>query len=157
MSDPGPDSPAAMEILPGCWQETRRVDMIAGGLLHIRELLHPEFYNAIGALWTVVESTGFRLRDLSDLFPIYTDRVSLIRYYLHIVLPCLQKTLEDMKVYVGNTDMDTRVQWCMLRERLDDEGGLLLTERFELYEGFLVQLIWHLSRYVITRALGGGN
>lgn len=119
-----------MEELFGCWQEARRCDRVAGELLRIRSATELEFYNPITALLREVESTSRLLRDLHDLFPIYRSRVSIILHYLTVILPCLQKTLRDMLIYIDHEAIPAPRQWTLMMERLSDQGGMGLTPRF---------------------------
>jgi hypothetical protein len=89
-----------MEELLGCWQEARRADKVAGRLLHIRSTLQQEFYEHITAVLNEIESTSRLLRDLHDLSSLYRSRIPLIVYYLNVLLPSLQKTLQQMTIYV---------------------------------------------------------
>lgn len=130
-----------MDELFGCWQEARRADRVATELLRIRATTDLEYYDRITALLREVETTSRLLRDLHDLFPIYRDRVSIILYYLTIILPCLQKTLRDMMIYIDHGALPPYRQWELMIDRLSDQGGMGLTPRFVMYIEFLVQLV----------------
>jgi hypothetical protein len=119
-----------MEELFGCWREAQRCDRVATELLRIRSALNLDFYDHITELLREVESTSRLLRDLHDLFPIYKSRVPIVLYYLTVVLPCLQKTLRDMMIYVDNDALPPGSQWVLLKERLSEQGGMALAARF---------------------------
>ena len=113
----------------GCWQEARRCDRAATELYRIRDTIELEFWEAVTFLLREVESTSRLLRDLHDLFPIYKARVPIVIHYLTIILPCLQKTLRDMMIYIDNA-IPAPTQWEYLNERLSNQGGMGLTPRF---------------------------
>jgi hypothetical protein len=119
-----------MEELSGCWREAQRCDRVAKELLRIRQHLSADFRNPITDLLREVESTSRLLRDLHDLFQIYRSRVSIILYYLSVVLPCLCKTLRDMCIYVDNDAIPSITQWTLMNERLSEQGGMALANRF---------------------------
>jgi hypothetical protein len=136
-----------MQEVSGCWWEARRCDLVAAALLRIRAALSLDFYNPITDLLREVESTSRLLRDLYDLFPVYKSSVPTLIYYLNVLLPCLCKTLRDMMIYIDNDALPPLTQWALVNERLAEQGGMSLTERFVMYIEFLVQLVRLLSRY----------
>jgi hypothetical protein len=119
-----------MEELFGCWQEARRCDRVASELVRIRRTTELELWDPITALLREVESTSRLLRDLHDLFPIYRSRVSIVLYYLTVILPCLQKTLRDMMIYIDHEAIPASRQWELVNTRLSDQGGMGLAPRF---------------------------
>jgi len=135
-----------MEECFGCWQEARRADKIASILLAIRTALDPEYYENISAVLKEVESASRLLRDLYDLFPIYRTRVPVVIYYLNVILPTFQKTMRDMLIYIDNEDLPPRTQWTLMSQRLADQGGMTLAQRFVMYCEALVQTVRLLSR-----------
>lgn len=135
-----------MEELFGCWQEARRADKVADKLLAIRTALNPEYYENISAVLKEVESASRLLRDLYDLFPIYRNRVPIVLYYLTVILPTLCKTMRDMMIYIDNDDLPIRSRWTLMAERLSDQGGITLAQRFAMYCEALVQTVRLLSR-----------
>lgn len=134
-----------MEECFGCWQEARRADKVASLLLTLRTSL-PEYYENISAVLREVESASRLLRDLYDLFPIYRARVPMVRYYLNVILPTFQKTLLDMLNYVDNGELPARTQWTLMGQRLGEQGGMTLAQRFGMYCEALVQTVRLLSR-----------
>ncbi|KAF4625426.1 hypothetical protein G7Y89_g12738 [Cudoniella acicularis] len=135
-----------MEELFGCWQEAKRADKVAAQLLSLRTDLDPEYYENISAVLKEVECSSRLLRDLYDLFPIYRTRVPVVLYYLNVILPTLCKTMRDMMIYIDNADLPTRTQWRLMTERLGDQGGMTLAQRFAMYCEALVQTVRLLSR-----------
>jgi hypothetical protein len=135
-----------MEECFGCWQEARRADKVAAILLALRTALDPEYYENISAVLKEVESASRLLRDLYDLFPIYRTRVPVVLYYLNVILPTFQKTMRDMLIYIDNGDLSARTQWTLMSQRLSDQGGMTLAQRFVMYCEALVQTVRLLSR-----------
>ncbi|TVY93888.1 hypothetical protein LAWI1_G000531 [Lachnellula willkommii] len=135
-----------MEGCFGCWQEAQRADKVAGFLLALRTALKPEYYENISAVLKEVESASRLLRDMYDLFPIYRTRVPVVLYYLNIILPTFQKTMRDMLIYIDNGEIPARTQWTLMSQRLSDQGGMTLAQRFVMYCEALVQTVRLLSR-----------
>jgi hypothetical protein len=134
-----------MEELFGCWQEARRADKISSRLLVIRTELD-EHYDHISAVLKEVECSSRLLRDLHDLFPIYRSRVSMVLYYLQIILPTMCKTMRDMTIYIENDELSTKLQWVLMNDRMSAQGGTTLLQRFAMYCEALVQTVRLLSR-----------
>ncbi|TVY20031.1 hypothetical protein LARI1_G002115 [Lachnellula arida] len=130
-----------MEGCFGCWQEAQRADKVAGFLLALRTALKPEYYENISAVLKEVESASRLLRDMYDLFPIYRTRVPVVLYYLNIILPTFQKTMRDMLIYIDNGEIPARTQWTLMSQRLSDQGGMTLAQRFVMYCEALVQTV----------------
>ena len=120
----------------GCWLEARRCDRAATELLRIRNTTELAFWNPVTILLKEVETTSVLLRDLHDLFFIYRGRISIVLYYLTVILPCLQKTLRDMMIYIDHEAVPALTRWKLLNRRLDDQGGMGLAPRFVMYPIF---------------------
>lgn len=135
-----------MEGCFGCWQEAQRADKVAVILLDLRTALKPEYYENISAVLKEIESASRLLRDLYDLFPIYRARVPVVIYYLNIILPTFQKTMRDMLIYIDNGELPARTRWTLMSQRLSDQGGTTLAQRFVMYCEALVQTVRLLSR-----------
>ena len=144
-----------MEELFGVWREAARADKVAAHLSRIRHDLSEEYFERITAVLREVESSSRLLRDFHDLFPIYRSRVPIVLYYLQVILPCYCKTLRDMVIYLDNSELNPRRQWVLMNERLNDQGGMTLPQRFVMYIDFMVQLIRLLSRCEISTPLIG--
>jgi hypothetical protein len=111
----------------GCWREAERCDRVTIQLVRIRhELTTAEPTPLVAA----VESTSRLLRDVHDLYPLYRARAPIVMYYLTLVLPCLCKTSRDMMVCISNEELPSPRQWALVNERLGDQGGMSLVDRF---------------------------
>lgn len=71
-----------------CWWAAARADDIASALSLIRTSLPANTHADITNVINEVLHSGSLLRDLSDLLRIYRNRVSLVREFLRILLPC---------------------------------------------------------------------
>ncbi|PQE06393.1 Peptidase SUMO Sentrin Ubl1 protein [Rutstroemia sp. NJR-2017a WRK4] len=130
----------------GCWREAQRADQVAAALVRVRDELSPESADAISPILEHLDATSRLLRDLHDLFPIHRSRVPIINHYLTVILPCLQKTLRDMKAYLDCEDFAPETQWNLIQERLNNQGEMTLVNRFVMYVDYLVQVVRLLSR-----------
>ena len=101
-----------MDTVEGCWREAVRCDRVSEELLRIRSTTELEYYDHITDLLREVETTSRLLRDIHDLFPIYRSRVTIVTYYLTVILPCLQKTLRDMMIYINHENLPALTQVC---------------------------------------------
>lgn len=135
-----------MELFAGCWHEAQRAEFIAAELKRIHTALYPDFSVYINTVVKEVHSSSRLLRDLCDLSSIYTSRTPMITYHLEVILPCLCKTLMDMKCYVCRPDLSPAAQWLRMSDQLKEQGGMSLWHRFIMYNGYLVQLVRLLSR-----------
>lgn len=111
----------------GCWREAERCDRVALQLVRISEELNTQDTTP---LLLAVESTSRLLRDVHDLYPLYRARAPVLPYYLALVLPCLYKTARDMMVCISNDELPSPRQWALVNERLGDQGGMPLVDRF---------------------------
>jgi len=131
----------------GCWLEAQRCDRVALELLRLRNDLLP-FHEQISTLLREVETTSRLLRDLHDLLKLYISRSPIVVYYLHVILPCLSRTLRDMMIYLKADQLPCLAQWTLMVERLSDQGGMPLVHRIVLYIEYLVQIVRLLSRFL---------
>lgn len=132
------------EFALGCWREAQRADKVAAHLSLIRSNL-ADFSDHITTVVKEVERSSRLLRDLYDLFPIYKSRVPNVRYYLDIILPCFQWTLQHMMVYMDTQTLPEKARWTLMCERLGAEG-MTLAARFSIFVDFLIQIVRLLSR-----------
>ncbi|KAH8805292.1 hypothetical protein F5884DRAFT_681119 [Xylogone sp. PMI_703] len=130
----------------GCWLEAQRTDLIARNIYHLRNALDLKFSEQTTALLRQIEITSRLLRDLYDLFPIYQSRVTILTYFLQVLIPCLERTLRDMRVYVDNKGLQPTQQWTLMIERLGEQEGITIIQRFAMYNAFLVHLVQLLTR-----------
>ncbi|KAL5352644.1 hypothetical protein ACLOAV_002592 [Pseudogymnoascus australis] len=84
-----------------CWWEAQRASDIAAALTRIRTSLSPPSHAAITNVINEILHSGSLLRDLSDLLRIYRNRVCLVREFLHILLPCFGRSMDDIRFLLG--------------------------------------------------------
>lgn len=128
-----------------CWWLAKRTDDIASALSRIRISLSSASHATITNVISEILHSGSLLRDLSDLLRIYRDRVSLVRQFLRILVPCLERSVEDIRYALGGKG-SLRQVWGGIVERMGGEGGGSLYTRFIMYNGYMVQLVRLLSR-----------
>ncbi|OBT79163.1 hypothetical protein VF21_01791 [Pseudogymnoascus sp. 05NY08] len=128
-----------------CWWLAKRSDDISSALSRIRISLSSTSHATITNIINEILHSSSLLRDLSDLLRIYRDRVSLVRGFLGILLPCLDRSVEDIRYALGGKG-SLRVVWGGIVEGMGGEGGGSLYTRFIMYNGYMVQLVRLLSR-----------
>ncbi|OBT91003.1 hypothetical protein VE02_00184 [Pseudogymnoascus sp. 03VT05] len=128
-----------------CWWLAKRSDDISSALSRIRISLSSASHASITNVINEILHSSSLLRDLSDLLRIYRDRVSLVRQFLGILLPCLDRSVEDIRYLLGEKGSFRQV-WGGIVERMGGEGGGSLYTRFIMYNGYMVQLVRLLSR-----------
>ncbi|KFY08077.1 hypothetical protein V492_06556 [Pseudogymnoascus sp. VKM F-4246] len=127
------------------WWLAQRADDIAAALTRIRTSLTSSSHASITNVINEVLHSGSLLRDLSDLLRIYRNRVSLVREFLNILLPCFERTVEDIRYLLGEKGSLASV-WGGMERAMEREGGGSLYTRFIMYNGYMVQLVRLLSR-----------
>lgn len=130
----------------GCWWEAKRCDDVAAALTRIRTSLDASAHADITNVINEVLHSGSLLRDLSDLLRIYRNRVSLVREFLGILLPCLERSVDDIRHHLGEKGVTFKQVWMSITARMSREGGGSLYTRFIMYNGYMVQLVRLLSR-----------
>lgn len=136
-----------------CWREAEKADDIVAQLTRIRRGLDPTFVEEVKDVVREIAKSSMLLRDLSDLFKIYRERVELVLTYLMILLPCLRRTLLDIKDIVGDLSHTTRPFqqiWTRILHVMSAEAGVSLRTRFRVYNDFLIELVRLLSRFEAT-------
>ncbi|OBT67905.1 hypothetical protein VE03_02435 [Pseudogymnoascus sp. 23342-1-I1] len=128
-----------------CWWEARRATDLAAALTRIRASLPPPTHADITNVINELLHSGSLLRDLSDLLRIYRSRVALVRAFWDILLPCLGRSVDDIRFLLGGKG-GLEVVWERIRGRIEGEGGGSLYTRFIMYNGYMVQLVRLLSR-----------
>jgi hypothetical protein len=145
-----------MAELLACWREAERAFDIAAALHQIKNEVDILLVNEVAEVTRQIWLASKLLRDLFDLFPFYSERGHFLLDYLNIILPCLRRTLQDIRYHIGNypTNSFERI-WIDLDEDLQRQSDVSLRERFTLYNNFLVQLVQLLSRSEATFPLIG--
>lgn len=145
-----------MAELLACWREADRADDIAAALYRIQSEVDALLVSEVAYVTRQIQFSSRLLRDLYDLFPIYSERGEYLLGYITLFLPCFRRTLQDIWRHIGNYPVYTFERiWIDLDDDLQRQGDLSLRERFTLYNDFLVQLIRLLSRLEACRPVIG--
>lgn len=133
--------------LLACWVEADRADDVAAALHRIQSAVDILLANEVADVTKQIQLSAKLLRDFYDLFLIYSERGDYLLDYLDVVLPCFRRTLQDIKLYIGNYPVHTcnRI-WVDIDDHFQRQSDLSLRDRFKLYNDFLVSLNWLLSR-----------
>lgn len=151
-------SPGSIEthLVSGCVREAERSEIVAMRLDALRATLAENFHAHLFSLAEEIRMCSVVLRDIADKAQVYSSRVSIVLNYLNVVLPCLCKTLRDITDYYENRTMSKEIRWRTMYHKMSAEAqGMTLSQRFHLYQQFLVQLRAMLIKYVVVREEGG--
>ena len=129
-----------------CWWEAKRADDVAAALTRIRTELEASSHADITNVINEVLHSGSLLRDLSDLLRIYRSRVCLVRDFLLIFLPCFERTMDDIRHYLGEKGASYKRIWMIITAKMSVEASTSVYTRFIMYNGYMVQLVRLLSR-----------
>lgn len=136
-----------MAGLLGCWREAERAEDIAAALYRIRLEVDSLLLDDVEDVMAQVQFSSRLLRDLYDLSPIYKVRAHIIQEYLAVLLPCYKRTLQDIFHHLGDPALPFQQIWINLYNQLSIGDGVPLGDRFDIYNGFLIQLVLLLSRF----------
>jgi hypothetical protein len=136
-----------MEELRVAWREAQRAEDIAAALYRIRPEVDFGSARDIEDVVLLMRRASEKLKDLYDLAPIYSERVAAVVEYLPTLLPCLGRTLEDIRQYLSQAGLASFQRiWINIVDHLLEEAQVRPVERFRVYSDFLTQLVRLLSR-----------
>jgi hypothetical protein len=137
-----------IHLLQGCWLEADRADVV---WLHLQGLLKCVSGSEYPLLMATIEEIRYSsaiLRELADLSQIHQDRVPVVLNYLNTVLPCLSRTLRDIKSHYEDKALSRHKRWQKMNHDMAEEvDGIYLAERFHIYKSYLMCL-----RDLLTRS-----
>lgn len=134
----GSSDPVEVHLLQGCCREAERADLVAVGLEQLRAALPESFHGHLIALAEEVRGSSSLLRDLADRSQVHIARVPVVLTYLHVLLPCLCRTLRDITAHYEDKTISREIRWRKMYNTMTEEaGGLPLPQRFVLYNHFL--------------------
>ena len=146
--DPDPAVQEDIELYRGCCREAERSDAMWLRLEGLRKSLPPGNHMHLVATIEGMRGTAQVLRELADLSQLHKDRVPVVLYHLDIGLPCLQRTLQDILQFYEDQKLSLDNRWRKMYHTMKDEAdGLLLPQRFMLYNQFFTSLKDLLTRY----------
>jgi hypothetical protein len=145
-----------MAVLLECWREAERAYDIAAALHRIKSEVDILLVNEVAEVTRQIWLASTLLRDLYDLFPFYRQRGHYLLDYLSVILPCLRRTLQDLRYHIGNYPAHSFERiWIDIDEDFQRQSDVSLRTRFTLYNDFLVQLVQLLSRSEASSPLIG--
>lgn len=145
MSDTG----SAGQILGSCCQEAMGADFVASCLDNLCSTLPDQMRPHIIASSDGLRMCGRLLRDIVGHSNIHYTRVPLALDYLDMLLPCLHRTIGDIRKYYDDSSLSKDIRWRTMYHKMTDEaGGIPLPQRFALFNQYLVLLDQMLIRYV---------
>jgi hypothetical protein len=140
--------PVEAHLLQGCCREAARAEITALSLDGLRMVLPENFHGHMILVSEEIRKCCVLLRDLADRSQVHISRVPVVLDYLYVLLPCLSKSLRDIKAYIDDKTLSREIRWRKMYNKMTEEaGGLLLPQRFILYNQFLLMLRYLLTRY----------
>jgi len=141
------DAPLPALLLQGCFHEALRADEVSKRLETLRTFLPDSLQSYITAVSEEIKTSSRLLRDMADLSQAHIPRVPVILSYLHVLLPCLCRSLRDITNYYDDKALTKELRWRTMYHKMTDEaGGLPLPQRFTMYNHFLTLLAQLLTR-----------
>lgn len=135
-------------LLSGCLLEAYRADIVWLHLSSLLSLVPGSHYPLLASTVDEIRVTSGLLRELADLSRVHHDRVPVVLNHLNIALPCLSRTLRDIKERYESKAISRSQRWQkMYVEMAEEVGGVLLPQRFQVYNACLTCL-----RDLLTRS-----
>ena len=128
--------PTDNDLLHGCYVESLRSDDISLKFEGLRIAINEPRNSHLAAIITEIRRGGRRLRELADLAQVQRDRVPSVLTPLNIVLPCLSRTLRDMKRFYEDRTQSTVYRWRDMYHKMEGEAGTPLIARFMTYNSY---------------------
>jgi hypothetical protein len=134
-------APVEVVLLRGCILEAERADTVWLRLDGLRKALAEKGHVYLNTTIEGIRLGSGLLRELADLSQIHQERIPVTLDHLNIVLPCLSRSLRDITSYYEDKSMSKHNRWRKMFHSLTEEaGGLILPERFTLYNNLLALL-----------------
>lgn len=139
-----------VHLLSGCCLEAERADVVAFHLEGLRNALLEPAHPHLSVTIEEIRTSAQLLRELADNSQVHFTRVPVVLDYLNIILPCLSRSLRDITAHYEDTSLSKENRWRKMYHKMTEEaGGLLLPQRFLLYNHFLTLLRELLTRSVL--------
>lgn len=150
--------PVETQLLIGCCREADEAELVSMSLDQLRMVLPESYHGHLIALIEEIRSSSRLLRSLADRSQMHMTRVPFLTNYLNVVLPCLSKSLKDIRGYYEDKTVSREMRWRRMYNKMTDEaGGLPLPQRFVLYNHFLMLLKLLLIRYRVFHPYGASS
>ncbi|KAI0125493.1 hypothetical protein BJ170DRAFT_684761 [Xylariales sp. AK1849] len=125
-------------LLNGCCHEAERAERVGNGLEGLRNSLHDKFHPHLNGVIEEVHRTSRLLRDLADQSQVHMSRVPVVIDYLNVILPCLCKSLMDIREFYEDRSQSKERRWRTMYHSMGNElPGTTLPARFIMYNQYL--------------------
>ncbi|EFY90851.1 hypothetical protein MAC_03214 [Metarhizium acridum CQMa 102] len=108
-------------LLKGCYLEAYRSDDIALKLEGLRIALNEPSTSYLAVTVREIGSVARRLRELADIAQVNRDCLAYVLDPLNIVLPCLSKSLRDIKTHYDRCSLSKENRWRNMYHCMKDE------------------------------------
>lgn len=133
--------PEDITLLKGCYLEAQRSNDIALKLEGLRIALNESNDSHLAVTITEIRRGARRLRELADIAQVSRDRLAFVLHPLKIVLPCLCRSLRDIKAHYDDCSRSKQNRWRRMYHCMTDEAeGLPLPTRFLTYSQYTTVL-----------------
>ncbi|KAI5466230.1 hypothetical protein BGZ63DRAFT_438061 [Mariannaea sp. PMI_226] len=137
-----------VHLLQGCYLEASRAEQVAFNLEGLRFSLPNPPHPHLSLVIEEIRISAQLLRELADQSQVHFTRVPVVLDYLEIILPCLSRSMRDIKSHYEDRTLTRENRWRKMYHTMTDEAsGLPLQQRFILYNHFLTLL-----RELLTRS-----
>ncbi|QPH01111.1 hypothetical protein C2857_005310 [Epichloe festucae Fl1] len=131
-------APNDVSLLQGCYLEAQRSDDIWLKLEGLRIAINEPSSSHLAVTITSIRTGARRLRHLADVAQVHRDRVQFVLNPLNTVLPCLSRSLRDIKSHYDDRSRSRQNRWRHMYHSLTNEaGGLPLPSRFAIYNKYV--------------------
>lgn len=145
--------PIELHLLRGCCLEAERADVVGLSLEGLRNALSEKNHPHLTVTIEEIRSSSRLLREMADHSQVHIERVPMVLNYLNIVLPCLSRSLRDITAHYEDRSLSKENRWRKMYHNMTEEAsGLLLPQRFMLYNHFLTLVREMLTRSATYRA-----
>ena len=134
-------------LLGGCYSEAMAANMVAGCVDNLRSFLAEPLHPLMMALSDEMRKCGTVFLRLLEQTRTHPSRVPVLLDYLDMLLPCFQKSVNDIRTYYEDKTKTKEIRWRTMYHKMTDEaGGMQLPQRFTLYHQFLLLMSHMLIR-----------
>jgi hypothetical protein len=149
MMEPAPRMAVDALLQHGSTREAERGDIVSLELDGLRAVLPETFHPHMRLVADAIRTSSRALRDIVQQAQQQAGfaRVPMVLPYLNDVLACLCRSLRDITGYYEDRSLTREVRWRKMYHAMTAEaGGLPLPQRFMMYNDFLAQLVFMLTR-----------
>ncbi|CAG8971550.1 hypothetical protein HYALB_00005446 [Hymenoscyphus albidus] len=137
-------------ILPGdlveAYLDSLNSAQLLGNLTSVRLRLFPDFDREILLLIQNIENSLDRFREVKESFLVHHEKAEIGMSYCIRIACSYHKTMRDMRHHLDN-DHPPQRQWLSMIENLHGQGGMTLTQRFQLFCALWDQIVFLIDEY----------